>query len=286
MISPAVALSLFGDAMAQQSNLISFIGSPVLGVAANYSHKTDVYICGVEIRDNDDLVLTFPKGHQLVAGDKITLHLDNRTGVDEYDADLRVYRGSYKGQVTKVHDNQVLVTPVEFEIYYGVTVVYRFAEQDYEHPFDNRALNELPVTPLTELPIPDLREVDNKIGVLVTQAKSQPHTTVLAFLSSDDDDIFFITFPETFKSKLLKRDHHCHFAIDSRAVFTYTQAIEWNYTIIEADAYQIPQSHHLFEPIREAFVQKNPWEVGFFSHPQIELYHLKPRKVVCPTHAE
>lgn len=272
--------------MPPHTNLLSFIGSPVLGVAASYSSKTDVYICGVEIRDNDDLVLTFPKGHQLAVGQKITLHLDNRTGVDEYDAELRVYRGSYKGLVTKVQDNQVLVKPIEFEIYYGVSVIYRFAEQAYEHPIDERVQRELPITPLTELPIPDLREVENKIGVLVTQAKSQPHTTVLAFLSSADDDIFFITFPETFKSKLLKRDHHCHFAIDSRAVFTYTQAIEWNYTIIEADAYQIPQSHHLFEPIREAFVQKNPWEVGFFSHPQVELYHLKPRKVVCPTHAE
>lgn len=271
--------------MISQSNLRMFIGSPVLGIAASYSSKTDVYICGVEIRDNDELVLTFPKGHQLTVNDKITLHLDNRTGVDEYDAELKVYRGSYKGIVTKAHGNQVLVKPIKFEIYYGVSIIYHFCEPDYEHPFDNRSLNELPITPLTELPMPDLREAENKIGVLVTQAKSQPHTTVLAFLSSDDDDIFFITFPETFKSKLLKRDHYCHFAIDSRAVFTYTQAIEWNYTIIEADAYQIPQAHPLFEPIREAFVQKNPWEVGFFSHPQVEMYHLKPRKVICPTQA-
>ncbi|TNI38342.1 hypothetical protein CF130_22715, partial [Aeromonas dhakensis] len=55
---------------------------------------------------------------------------------------------------------------------------------------------------------------------------------------------------------------------------------------IAADAYQIPQDHPLFEPIRAAFVQKNPWEVGFFSHPQVELYHLKARQVVCPGRAK
>lgn len=274
--------------MNQEINLRTLIGSPVLGVAANYSHadKTNVYICGVEISANDSLLLSFPKGHQLNIGDKITLHLDNRTGVDEYDAELRVYRGSYKGLVTRIQKTKALVKPIEFEIYYGNTIVYRYIQDSYHHPADSRAEQELPVTPLKELPAPDIRESDNKIGVLVTKAQEQPHTTVLAFLSSSEDDIFFITFPETFKSKLLKRNHSCHFAIDSRAVFTYTKAIEWNYSIIEADTYQIPKSHFLFEPIREAFVQKNPWEVGFFSHPNVELYHLKPRTVVCPTQAK
>ncbi len=141
--------------------------------------------------------------------------------------------------ITKTAPDKVQVTPLQFELWYGNRVVYSFAQPDYQHPADERPARELPVTPLTGLPVPDLREVENKIGVLVTRAQSQPHTTVLAFLSSDEDDIFFITFPETFKSQLLKRDGRCHFAIDSRAVFTYTRAIEWNYTIIAADAYQI-----------------------------------------------
>lgn len=276
--------------MSSQSSLLSFLGSPLLGVAATYvdpaSKETGVYICGVEIQAGDELLLSFPKGHQLAAGEKITLHLDNRTGVDEYDASLSVYRVSYKGVITRTAPDKVQVTPLQFELWYGNRVVYGFARPDYQHPADERPARELPVTPLTGLPVPDLREVENKIGVLVTRAQSQPHTTVLAFLSSDEDDIFFITFPETFKSQLLKRDGRCHFAIDSRAVFTYTRAIEWNYTIIAADAYQIPQDHPLFEPIRAAFVQKNPWEVGFFSHPQVELYHLKARQVVCPGRAK
>ena len=66
----------------------------------------------------------------------------------------------------------------------------QFALPEYQHPQDQRPEKTLPVTPLTSLPIPDLREAENKIGVLITQAMSQPHTTVLAFLSSEDDDIF------------------------------------------------------------------------------------------------
>lgn len=185
--------------------------------------------------------------------------------------------------VKQVSANKLHITPIQFELWYGNRVVYSYAIDGYHHAIDNRPLKPLPVSPLLSYPIPDLHEAENKIGVLVTQAMGQPHTTVMAFLSSEDDDIFFITFPETFKSQLLKKDNYCHFAIDSRAVFTYTQAIEWNYSIIEADAYQIPNEHLLFEPIREAFIQKNPWEVGFFSHQQVELYHLKPKTVICPT---
>jgi hypothetical protein len=92
--------------MNSPSSLLAFLGSPLLGVAATYadpaSKETGVYICGVEIHDDDTLLLSFPKGHQLAAGDKITLHLDNRTGVDEYDASLSVYRASYKGRVERV----------------------------------------------------------------------------------------------------------------------------------------------------------------------------------------
>ena len=272
-----------GPAM-KNPTLASFIGSPALGVAAAYSAEgsTQVFICGVAFIENEGLQLYFPKGHPFQAQQKITLHLDNRTGVDEYDADLLVYRTSYKGRVTAVKGQQLQVEPLHFEVTYGVSVVHSYNAPGYEHPADERPLLALPETPLTSVPLPDMLENENKIGVLVTQANNQPHTTVLAFLSTPDDDIFFITFPATLKSRLLKRDGFCHFAIDSRAVFTYTKALEWNYSIIEAQAYQVSKTNPLFEPIRELFVEKNPWEVGFFSAPDIEMYHLKARRVILP----
>ena len=70
----------------------------------------------------------------------------------------------------------------------------------------------------------------NKVGVLTTLAQGQPRTTVLAFLSSLQDDVFLISMPGTFKSKVLKREPRCFFTIDERAKFTFEQSIEWNYT--------------------------------------------------------
>ncbi|MEN9585486.1 MAG: hypothetical protein RLZZ616_2492 [Pseudomonadota bacterium] len=58
-------------------------------------------------------------------------------------------------------------------------------------------------------------------------------------------------------------------------------ATKWNDTIITADAYQIPQDHPLLEAVHAAFLQKKPWEVGFFRYPQMARYHLKGHQVVC-----
>ena len=94
--------------------------------------------------------------------------------------------------------------------------------------------------------------------------------------------MFFVTLPDSYKARLLRRNPHCFFAIDSRASFSFDRALEWNYSIIEADATLIPSATPLFETIREAFIAKNPWEIAFFTLPNLEMYHLKSAGVVCP----
>ena len=85
-----------------------------------------------------------------------------------------------------------------------------------------------------------------------------------------------------FKAKLLRRDPHCFFAIDSRATFSFERALEWNYSIIEAQAAIVPAGSAQYTDIREAFIAKNPWEVAFFTLPDLEMYHLKSKGIVCP----
>lgn len=268
--------------------LSELIGQRVLGVLGTYGAATngmDVYICGVHVHSDTELTVTFPKGHQLEAGAWVTLHLDNRTGVSEYDAELQVFRLSYKGKVSQVAPHEVRISAQEYQVFYGASVVKEYRAADYQYPLDERQADELPVSPLQQAPQMDLREQDNKIGVLLTRAERQPHSTVMAFLSSVDDDIFLITFPETFKAQLLSRDNRCYFAIDGRATFAFEVAIEWNYSIISGEMYQVPKHTPLFEQIKEQFICKNPWEVGFFSHPAVVMYHLRPLRVVCPKRA-
>ncbi|MCG7561429.1 hypothetical protein [Pseudoalteromonas sp. McH1-42] len=267
------------------SSLNQFIPSPVIAVASAYQTHLgdiDVFICFAQIDDDNQLLLQLRETHALQVGDLVTVHLDNRTGVSEYDAELSVYRLSYKGRVTALNETEITVSPIEYQVYYGISVELEYRAPEYEFPDDPRVQTPLPCTPLTATPVMDDEEHDNKVGVLITKAQSQPHTTVMAFLSSTDDDVFFITLPQTFKSSLMKRDNRCYFAIDNRASFTFENYVEWNYSIIAGKVHQIASDSALFNEVRELFISKNPWEVGFFSHPDIEMYHLKAEKVVCP----
>ncbi|MFD1383877.1 hypothetical protein ACFQ45_10880 [Rhodanobacter aciditrophus] len=269
--------------------LNDLIGKHVIGVLGTYQDSMfgmDVYICGVEILDDVHLKVRFANGHALSVEQAVTLHLDNRTGVSEYDADLSVYRSSFKGTVQSVSEREVIVKALDYQVYYGVSVVKEITEDGYQFPEDDRELKPLPISPLTKAPVMDLEEQENKIGVLLTYANGQPHSTVMAFLSSVDDDIFFITLPSTFKGQLLQKDNRCYFAIDGRSTFTFEHAIEWNYSIVRGQAYQIPKQSPVFTQIQELFIAKNPWEMGFFSHPEIEMYHVKAGQVVCPKNAE
>lgn len=253
------------------------IGKQALGVASYYlAQQLQAAVCCVFVHPNNNLHCAFPSGHQLQAGDLVTIHLDNRTGVSEYDADLSVYRTSYKGRVDRVAHDVIEVSPREFVVYYGNRTALHWQAADYQHPLDPRERRPLPESPLRTVPPMDEAERVNKVGVLITRAMGQPHTTVMAFLSSQQDDIFFITFDESFKMAVLQRDNACMFAIDSRADFTFVNAIHWNYSLIHGEVFHIPRGSALFTPVKELFIEKNPWEVGFFDHPSVKLYHIKP----------
>lgn len=268
----------------QISALSEVIGSPAIAVAAYYQHEQLKLSIGlVRFRDQHQVEFTLPTGHHLKQGDWITLHLDNRTGVEEYDAELRVFRTSYKGRVARVIDTHTLLLHSrEFSLVHGMDEVLGYREQGYHYPADARPLKTLPTTPLTAMPTLSQAEHENKIGVLVTRTPEQPHTTAMAFLSSEDDDIFIISFPSTFKVQQLQKDNRCCFAIDERASFTFENAINWNYVLIDAEAYEVPLEHPIYEPIKAAFIEKNPWEVGFFANPEVRVYHLKCLSTFCP----
>ena len=69
---------------------------------------------------DNTLSVEFPKEHGFSTLQDVTLHLDNRTGVSEYDADLRVFRVSYKGVVRSAAEKRIEIEPREFMLYYFV----------------------------------------------------------------------------------------------------------------------------------------------------------------------
>jgi hypothetical protein len=268
--------------------LRDYLGEQRLGILAAYRPTGIVHYVGVVYPTRDNRLRIFiPSGHCadgahcLRAGALVTVHLDNRTGVDQFDAELRVYRASYKGRVVAAEDNWLTLAPVEFVLIHGVEVVEAHREPGYAFPDDARPARALPPSPLAHLGALEERDRDNKIGVLTTFAQGQPHTTVLAFLSTADDDVFVISVPDTFKLRVLEREPRCMFTIDERAKFTFEESIDWNYTILETRAHAVPAASPLYEEVRQAFILKNPWEVGFFTIPGLTMLHLPRGRVVA-----
>ena len=233
------------------------------------------------IRQDDSLHLHFPKDQPFVVGQAVTVHLDNRTGPESFDIELKVYRGSYKGIVAAVSPDRIDIQAVHYQLFFGTSLILESRRPDYAFPTDFRPDQPLPASPLSRVQLPDEREAENKLGVWITRAPQRPHTTVMAFLSSANDDIFVISHRGTYKSLLIHRDPRCCFAIDHRASFLFEKAIDWNFSIIKARASLIDRSNPLFAPIQASFVEKNPWEQPFFTDPKVELFHLLPEGLLC-----
>lgn len=260
--------------------LKDYLGEQFLGVLASYQAGTTVHhIGGVYPRRNDQLRFFIPKGHALSLHSLVTLHLDNRTGVDALDADLRVYRASYKGIVIEIDENWVLIDPLECQLMHSFKLIEDIRAASYAYPQDLRPPRPLLHANIAQMAPPEPRDHENKVGILTTLTPEQPHTTVLAFLSSINDDIFLIIEPGTFKLSVLQRDPRCFFVIDERATFTFDEAVHWNYTIIESSAREIPKDTPLYEQVRNAFINKNPWEAGFFLLDGLTMLHL-PRQAI------
>lgn len=261
--------------------LKDYLGEQFLGILASYQASGIVHHIGVVyLRRNDQIKFFIPRGHALAPGSLVTLHLDNRTGVDALDAELRVYRAAYKGRIVHIDEGWVTIDPLECQLVHGLKLIEDIRAPGYDYPADTRAPRPLPRATITQMAPPEAKDHENKVGVLTTLTPEQPHTTVLAFLTSEQDDVFLIIEPGTFKLSVLARDPRCFFVIDERAKFTFDEAIHWNYTIMESVAHQIPEGTPLYEQVRTAFIIKNPWEAGFFMLDGLTMLHLPRRAVV------
>jgi len=260
----------------------------LVGICAGYREGALVAaVAAVTLRDNDGLVLEFPKTNPFLAGAPITVHLDDRVASDVYSVELRVHRMSYKGLVTAVKGLRADVAPVDGDLFYGSRVAVSLRTEGYRHPADDRPAVPLGPTPLTAWTQADDGERSNQLGVLITRGVDRPHSTVMAFLSTPQDDVFLITRRGSHKYQLLLKDPRSAFALDHRAHFVFERQVDWNYTLVETLARRVDRSSALFAPVQREFIRKNPWEEAFFSHPEAEMLHLEPKRifqqdVLCP----
>ncbi len=261
----------------------NYIADRSYAIVSGFLGETVASEMGVTSRIDDIIVINFPKGNLFGQGQNVSVYLDNRTGVEQVDANLNVYRVAVKGYVESATAGIMVVKPEFYELFYGNSIIERFSIPGYEHSLDRREILAIPESPLLESDFSGDFVIDNnKVGVFITKASERPHSTVMAYLSNQRDDIFLISHRGSFKSENILRDRECAFAIDHRAEITFERAVFWNYTIIRGLIYRISENNSLFPVIQAAFVEKNPWEQVFFTHENIEMFHIQPQEIICP----
>jgi nitroimidazol reductase NimA-like FMN-containing flavoprotein (pyridoxamine 5'-phosphate oxidase superfamily) len=261
--------------------LLKFLPRQTVGVCAGYKEGRIVAaVALVTLAGDDVLGLSFPKKNPFRAGEAVTVHLDDRVGAEIYTIELRVHRASYKGTVAAAGPREATVVPVAYELFYGSRVAARYSAPGYAHPAAPRPEVPFLPSPLAGATLADRGERENKLGVLVTRGPDRPHTTVMAFLNSDQDDIFLITMRETYKYHNLVRNPDCVFALDHRGSFSFEHQVDWNYTLYEAQARLVAPGRPEFQQIQGEFVDKNPWETAFFTNPSVVMVHLVPRRII------
>jgi len=266
--------------------LSSYIPDKSYAVVAGYSGGEIVAALGGVLYWENRIEIRFPKVNPFEAGQPITFHLDNRTGLEDYDINLRVYRVSVKAVVVLSTEKSLFAEAVEYELKYSNTIAEKFVRPGYAYPEDSRKAIRLPEAELSGDIRFNEKEKDNKLGVLITRAMERPHTTVMAFLSTVDDDIFIISHDDSFKSRNINRDENCVFAIDHRGTFTFEKAIDWNYTFVRGRFRRISRTNGMFRFIQEKFIEKNPWEFAFFTDSKVEMYQIEAREILCPEKLE
>ncbi len=261
----------------------NYIADRSFAIVSGYRAGSVVSEMGVTSRIDEIIDITFPRGNLFQPGQKVSVYLDNRTGVELVDANLNVYRVAVKGHVKWVDGNEIQIIPEFYELFYGNSIIERFSAPGYAHPQDKRSEVIVPESPLGIYDLTNDFIIDNnKVGIFITKAEERPHSTVMAYLSNEKDDIFLISHRGSFKSDNIVRDRECAFAIDHRAEIAFERAVFWNYTVIKGHLFRISADNPLFPVIQASFVEKNPWETVFFTHDNIEMFHIQPQEIIWP----
>jgi len=257
--------------------LRDFLPRHTYAVVGTYRDETLlVSVAGASIDSDDRLLLQFPQTHGFKTGDRVTVQLDSRTEVAQLNSELPVHRTSYKGLVAAETPGSLAIDPLQFQIFHSHRKVAEFSLPDFSFPTDVRQPGALPDSTLSRVPDWSRDEAETPLGVLFTRAPVSPHSTVMAFLSSEEGDIFLVTDPASVKAQNLIRDRHAVFAIDFRETYDLDKPLDWSYRLRQVRAFQIPASRPLYDVVKSRFLEKSPWNADFFTLPGSLLLHLVP----------
>jgi len=117
-----------------------------------------------------------------------------------------------------------------------------------------------------------------QVAILVTQGDQWPTATMQAFAETPELDLLFIMNDATEKFQNLLKHPQVTVFLDAREKGK-VETFEISRVLIQGVAIEIARDGAEWEPMKEIFLKKSPFEAPFFKYPTLRMVRVKPSRL-------
>jgi general stress protein 26 len=117
-----------------------------------------------------------------------------------------------------------------------------------------------------------------QVAILVTQGEQWPTATMQAFAETPEFDLLFIMNDASEKFKNLLEHPHVTVFLDAREKGK-VETFEISRVLLQGIAVEVPRDGAEWEPLKNIFLKKSPFEAPFFKYPTLRMMRVKPKRL-------
>ncbi len=117
-----------------------------------------------------------------------------------------------------------------------------------------------------------------QVAILVTQGEQWPTATMQAFAETPEFDLLFIMNDATEKFQNLLKHPYVSVFLDAREKGKI-ETFEISRVLIQGVAREVARDGAEWEPMKEIFLKKSPFEAPFFKYPTLRMMRVRPRRL-------
>jgi general stress protein 26 len=116
------------------------------------------------------------------------------------------------------------------------------------------------------------------VAVIVTQGGQWPTATLQAFAETDAMDLIFIMGADADKFQNLIRNPNVTVLVDAREVGDVAK-FQVVRASIQGAAEEVAKNGGQWEPLKEIFLKKNPFEAPFFASDKLRMIRVRAKRI-------
>jgi hypothetical protein len=117
-----------------------------------------------------------------------------------------------------------------------------------------------------------------QVAILVTQGEQWPTATMQAFAETPEFDLLFIMNDASEKFQNLLKHPYVTVYLDAREKGK-VETFEISRVLIQGIASEVARDGAEWEPLKELFLKKSPFEAPFFKYPTLRMLRIRPSRL-------